>query len=225
MTRCGHNAQDAGSVGVLPLEIIVVDRQSTLRGVLVAFARRASPSFKKGGQPPWRTKMKMAKCTIIFAAVLAVLSVAASAASFNQKGASAITPIELTTDGPTQGKTDQGDDFTSTTWSGSLPNTDAYVVGIGEYSYQLNSVDLPRFAEAFAAGAHGIVIHSTEITVSGLPAIIQVVSVESENHTIRICWLGVFKGNKAYQFFFGSNIDVQSDEAAFKTFFNSIAIN
>lgn len=163
--------------------------------------------------------------TILVTAALAVMSIAASAQNFNQQGVTLTAPVALTTSGPAAGITDSGLPYTSTIYSGTLPNTDMFVVGIAEYNAAVNYSDLSKFGDAFVASAKGKILKSSSLTVGGLPALGLTVEVLTGDRTLRIAWVGVVKGNRAYQFVFGSYMDVQSNMDQVNTFFNSITIS
>ena len=164
--------------------------------------------------------------TVFFAAALAVLSLAASAQTFNHQGVTLAAPVALTTDGPTKGTTSSGLPYTETIYTGTLPNSDMFFVGICEYDTAGLSTTLSAFGDAFVAGTtHGKILKSFPITVSGLPALGLTIEVPEGNRTIRMGWVGVIKGNRAYQFVFGSYLDVQSNMVQVGTFFDSITIN
>lgn len=171
-------------------------------------------------------KLRTAFRTVLFAAALAVLSLAASAQTFNHQGVTLTAPVALTTDGPTKGTTKSGLAYTETIYSGVLPNSDMFMVGIGEYDTTVDTTSLSSFGDAFVAGmSGGKILKSFPLTVSGLPALGLTVDVPDGNRTIRMGWVGVIKGNRAYQFVFGSYMDVQSDMVQVGTFFDSIRIN
>jgi hypothetical protein len=202
--RCGNRVADMESPALL-LAIACIWHQKHILG----------------GNMKLRTIFR----TILVTAALAVMSIAASAQNFNQQGVTLTAPVALTTSGPAAGTTDSGLPYTSTIYSGTLPNTDMFVVGIAEYNAAVNYSDLSKFGDAFVASAKGKILKSSSLTVGGLPALGLTVEVLTGDRTLRIAWVGVVKGNRAYQFVFGSYMDVQSNMDQVNTFFNSITIS
>ena len=163
--------------------------------------------------------------TIVFATALVVLSIAASAQNFNHQGVTLTAPVTLTPGEPIAGTTTSGLSYTETLYTGTLPNTDIFMVGIGEFRNNIETTSLSTFADAFVAGTGGKADKSFALTVSGLPALATSIDVPDGDRTIRMGWIGVVKGNRAYQFVFGSYTDVKSDNDGIENFFRSITIN
>lgn len=160
---------------------------------------------------------------MLFAAALVALSITASATT--NQFFSATTPVELTASAPTANTTTSGLAYTSYLYSGTLPNTDNYTIAVGVYPVQIKTTDLTPVAESFVASTSGKVLNTGAVTVDGQPAVMQTVELTSEGRTIRIAWLGTYKGNRLYQFVFATYVDVQStDMVAVGTFFTSITL-
>jgi hypothetical protein len=162
---------------------------------------------------------------ILFAAALAILSITASATT--NQFFSATTPVELIAKAPETGTTTSNQKYTSYMYSGTLPNTDEYTVGVGVYPFQVDATGLKVIADAFVASAPGAkVLKAGPVTVDGQPAYIQSVELPDGGRTIRMAWIGTFKGNRLYQFVFATYMDVQNtDMVAVGTFFTSITLN
>ena len=147
-------------------------------------------------------------------------------ALLSYRGAVADAPIDLSTDGSEARKTDEGKDYTQTTWIGTLPNNDTYFVSVAEYPFTVDTALLGVVINRFATGAGGKVLTTTDAYVSGMPAKAAIVEATTTNgRTLRIAFLATIRGNKAYMFAFASYLDVQdSDMSAMKHFFASARI-
>jgi hypothetical protein len=182
------------------------------------------PTYKRATPVEKNVKLFSAVRTILFAAALVVLSITASATT--NQFFSVIAPVELTASAPTAGTTTRGLAYTGYVYSGTLPNTDNYTVGVGVYPIQLAATDLQPAAEAFVSSISGKVLKTGTVTVDGQPAVMQTVELTSEGRTIRVAWLGTYKGSRLYQFVFATYVDVQStDMVAVGTFFTSITLS
>ena len=170
-------------------------------------------------------KLFSALRTVLFTATLAILSIAASATS-NQYF-SVTAPVELIAEAPHTGTTDTGATYTAYDYSGSMPNTDYSMVGVGVYPFTIVPEDLQRIADRFTAGLPGgaKVLKSGSVTVDGQPALMQTLETTVEGRTIRAAWLGTYKGNTFYQFVFATYLDVaNTDMTQVGTFFSSISL-
>jgi hypothetical protein len=135
-------------------------------------------------------------------------------------------PVELTTDGPTQGTTVNGQPYTSTMYSGSMPNSDFYGVDVSTYGFTVEYADLDKATEGFRNAVNGTILHQEHLTVSGQPALASMVFSTKTGKEIRLAVLITFKGNSLYQFVFVTAMDApNTDQEAVNTFFNSAKLN
>jgi hypothetical protein len=142
------------------------------------------------------------------------------------KGFTVDAPVTLTTDGPTQGTTNQGRPFTQTTYAGGLPNDDTYMVSVCDYGFALSDADLDRGTDGFAGGINGTVTSRRRVTVSGYTAAASVIESVKNGRTMRFGLLIVIRGNSAYMFVFGTWLDTTGTNMAdVETFFKSAALN
>lgn len=135
-------------------------------------------------------------------------------------------PVTLKTAGPTQSTTNAGKTFTEIIYSAEMPNTDAYLVGVFQYPFQVADSDLALALEGFRKSMGGTVINQSPTTVSNQPALIADVESTTDGRTLRFAVEITYRGNKAFMFAFGTYMDVagtNSDEV--KTFFRSARLN
>ena len=134
-------------------------------------------------------------------------------------------PVTLSKGATTSGRTTNGVDYTQTIYSATLPNTDVYMVAVGNYPFALEVADNARGLEGFRAAVNGTVISQKVVTVSGHPALAAVITSFDGSRQLNFGLLFTFKGNANYLFVFGSYVDVTTtDTDAMKQFFTSASI-
>ena len=138
-------------------------------------------------------------------------------------------PVALTKGATTPGRTTDGADYTSTMYSAIMPNTDVYIVGVGNYPFALDATSLAGGVEGFRASVNGTVVSKDAVTVSGQPAVAAIISAKDgttrDGRDIRFGILITFKGNTVYVFAFGSYLDVTTtDMDAMKRFFTTASL-
>ena len=134
-------------------------------------------------------------------------------------------PVTLSRGATTPGRTTNGVDYTQTIYSATLPNTDVYMVAVGNYPFALTVEDNARGLEGFRAAVNGTVISQKVVTVSGHPALAAVITSFDGSRQLNFGLLFTFKGNTNYFFVFGSYVDVTTtDMDAMKQFFTSASI-
>jgi hypothetical protein len=135
-------------------------------------------------------------------------------------------PVTLTQGATTPGTTNNGIAYTQTIYSAAMPNTDIYMVAVGNYPFALVVADNNNGIEGFRAAVKGTVVSQEVVTVSGQPALAAVISAMDGKEEIRFGVLLTFRGNTGYIFAFASYLNVTTtDVAAMKQFFNSASIN
>ena len=134
-------------------------------------------------------------------------------------------PVTLSRGATTPGRTTNGADYTQTVYTGVMPNTDVYMVAVGNYPFALTVEDNARGLEGFRAAVNGTVISQKVVTVSGHPALAAVITSFDGSRQLNFGLLFTFKGNTNYFFVFGSYVDVTTtDMDAMKQFFTSASI-
>ena len=136
-------------------------------------------------------------------------------------------PVTLTRGDTQNAKTEEGRDYTSTMWSGSLPNEDTYMVGVANYPFALTTEDLGRAVKGFVGSVDdGKILKQDNVTISGQPATAVVVDGKYQGRAIRYAFVVTTKGSTAYIFVFGTWLDVtNTDMVAVKQFFTSATLN
>lgn len=136
-------------------------------------------------------------------------------------------PVELKYQGQESSKTNEGVNYTSQTWLAELPNGDMYYVGAATYPFTVDVAGMANtFANDFSKGVNGVVKSTSNVTVSGLPALAAVIEATVDSKSLRFGVLVVVRGNKVYAFVFGTDVNAPGtnmDDVA--TFFKSAALN
>ena len=138
------------------------------------------------------------------------------------------SPVTLSKGATTPGTTNKGIAYTQTVYTATLPNSDIYMVAVGNYPFALVVADNDNGLEGFRDAVHGTVLTQRVVTVSGQPALAAVISAKDPDNgrEIRFGVLLTFRGNTNYIFAFASYLDVTTtDTDAMKQFFTSARIN
>jgi hypothetical protein len=138
------------------------------------------------------------------------------------------SPVTLSKGATTPGTTNKGIAYTQTVYEATLPNSDIYMVAVGNYPFALVVADNDNGLEGFRDAVHGTVLTQKVVTVSGQPALAAVISAKDPDNDreIRFGVLLTFRGNTNYIFAFASYLDVTTtDTDAMKQFFTSARIN
>ena len=158
--------------------------------------------------------------------IAATLCIGAFAQNTNQFF-SVTAPVELTASAPVAGYTDNKQPYTVYNYTATLSNEDTYMVEVAQYNFATTEADLQRVADGFVGSLLGAkVLKSGSVTAGDQPALMQTIEVPSNNRVVRLAWLGTYKGNRFYQFVFGTYADAPgTDMTAVGTFFGSIVLN
>ena len=135
--------------------------------------------------------------------------------------------MELKYEGQESRKTNDGANYTAQTWTAELPNGDLYYVGAATYPFTVDVAGMANtFANDFAGGVKGTVKSTSNVTVSGLPAVAAVIEATVGGKSLRFGALVVVRGNKVYAFVFGTDVNAPGTNMAdVETFFKSAALN
>jgi hypothetical protein len=164
--------------------------------------------------------------------MVALVAGSALGATFNnpQLGVSVNVPVtlNLVAGDPSRGTTHAGQAYTQYIYTGAQPNEDSYIVGVHVYDNLVpNYDDLGRAINGFAGAVNGTVSNVTEVTVSGQPAKTAYITLPADKNgrVLRFGYLVSYKGNRLYQFAFGTYLDTQSNMDEVLEFFKSASIN
>jgi len=165
---------------------------------------------------------------IATALMFLMLALVPAFAQTNYGKFTATTPVVLKAEAPVSHTTIEGQPYTATLYSVTLPNTDVYMAMTSVYPFAVSQQNIEQDAAAFTKGLNGTVIKQANISVaSGEPAVVTSISAKDANgRELRFLLVVTYKGNAAYQFVFGSYLDTTTtDMTAVHTFITTLRIN
>jgi hypothetical protein len=157
-----------------------------------------------------------------------VLAMVPAFAQTNYGAFTATAPVVLKASAPEQSTTTAGVKFSSTLYSATLPNSDSYMAMVAVYPFPVADEDLGKARDGFVKALNGTIIKETRSHLpSGQPSLLVAVDAKDKNgRAIRFVDLISYQGNTAFQFCFGSYLDVtDTDMNAVKLFFTTASIN